>query len=379
MAVTNRRWARWGAAIAVVALLALAWTRRSYVEAGSLLARFADPGAQGFVASIVRHPIATAPVEIPADANAPAVPAIIYAPTGHVHAPGIVIVHGVHRLGLREPRLVHFARTIAETGYTVITPQVDELAQFHLEPTSIQTIGRAAHFLKARLGTARVGLMGLSFAGGLSVMAAADPAFASDIGFVVSVGGHHDLERVLRFLVTDEIPLPDGSIQTRQAHDYGTIILVYHDASFFFPAEDVETAKEALKLWLWEDFDQARVKAGEMSPAGRETIGLFFDRKTAGLKKLLLETIERRRPRLPDVSPHGIAARVKVPMFFLHGEADSVIPASESLWLAGEAAGSEVLVSRAISHVELEGTPGWREKFALVRFMAHVLGEADRY
>jgi hypothetical protein len=61
------------------------------------------------------------------------------------------------------------------------------------------------------------------------------------------------------------------------------------------------------------------------------------------------------------------------------GEADSVIPASESLWLAREAAGSEVLVSRAISHVALEGKPDWRENFALVRFMAHVLREADRY
>ena len=43
----------------------------------------------------------------------------------------------------------------------------------------------------------------MSFAGGLSLLAAADPRFAEDVGFVVAVGAHHDLARVSRFFATD--------------------------------------------------------------------------------------------------------------------------------------------------------------------------------
>jgi len=64
---------------------------------------------------------------------------------------------------------------------------------------SIATLGAAAHELRGRSQGRRVGMMGMSFAGGLALVAAADPTYAEDIGFVVSVGGHDDLGRVLRF------------------------------------------------------------------------------------------------------------------------------------------------------------------------------------
>ena len=69
------------------------------------------------------------------------------------------------------------------------------------------------------------------------------------------------------------------------------------------------------------------------------------------------------------------------PVFLLHGAGDTVIPASETLWLARDVPAGlarDVLVSPAIQHVELEGEPSAMDKWALVHFMADVLAEADR-
>src|SRR6185369_6584439 len=115
----------------------------------------------------------------------------------------------------------------------------------------------------------RVGVMGMSFAGGLSLLAAADPRFASDIGFVVAIGAHDDLERVLRFFATNEIAQPDGTTVKLEAHEYGALVMIYGNAERFFPAADVPAAREALRLRLWEQPDAAREKAKELGPASR--------------------------------------------------------------------------------------------------------------
>ena len=54
----------------------------------------------------------------------------------------------------------------------------------------------------------RVGMIGISFAGGLSIVAAGRPAIRDKVAYVVSFGGHGDLGRVLHYLATGEGPSP---------------------------------------------------------------------------------------------------------------------------------------------------------------------------
>src|SRR5262249_28155246 len=150
-----------------------------------------------------------------------------YLPQGAADAPGIVLAHGVHHLGIDEPRLVRFARTIAKAGVVVLTPDIQELRDYHVDPRSIDTIGFAARALKDEVHRPNVGLMGMSFAGGLSLLAAADPRFSGDIGYVVAVGAHDDLERVSRFFATGHIEDPDGHPSPLAPHEYGPLVLVY--------------------------------------------------------------------------------------------------------------------------------------------------------
>jgi len=130
----------------------------------------------------------------------------LYRTAGSVPGPGLVIAHGVSYRGIDEPRLVPFAREIARTGRVVLTPELADLTDYRITGSSVGVITDSIRWLSARPEVSRpkVGLLGLSFAGGLSLVVAEDPEAARYLEYVTSVGGHDDLERVLRFLVSDE-------------------------------------------------------------------------------------------------------------------------------------------------------------------------------
>jgi dienelactone hydrolase len=307
----------------------------------------------------------------------------IYDPAGG-RAPGeglgLVMVHGVHRLGMDEPRLVRFARSIASTGIVVLTPDVRELADYTVDEKSVGTIGAATTTLRSRLpGRPTVGVMGLSFAGGLALLAAADPRFSPDIGYVVSIGAHDDLARVSRFFATGRIEEADGSILTMKPHEYGPLVLVYAHAEDFFPEDDLPVAREALRLWLWEEREGARKKEDGLSAPSKAKLDLLFDGKIDTVAPELLRDVDAREAAMRALSPHDRLGAVHVPVFLLHGASDNVIPSTETLWLAKDLPADTprtVLVSRLIGHVEVEGKAQLEERWAAVHFLAAVLAEA---
>jgi pimeloyl-ACP methyl ester carboxylesterase len=78
------------------------------------------------------------------------------------------------------------------------------------------------------------------------------------------------------------------------------------------------------------------------------------------------------------VAPPARLASLRVPVFLLHGSGDTVIPPSETGWLAREVPKDQlrdVLVSPSIVHIELTGKPTWHDQWSLIHFLADVLGE----
>jgi pimeloyl-ACP methyl ester carboxylesterase len=368
------RW-QWvaGALAAVVALLATpAWT---HARAAGLMTRFAYDQKTG-VGAVGLHEVVVEPASF--DVGGVAVPARVFTPKGVEHPPGIVLLHGVHHLGIEEPRLQKFARALASAGITVFTPQVAELADYRVDPRSLETIGAAVEAFAKRT-QAKVGLMGLSFAGGLALVAASDGRWLSSLSFVVAVGAHDDLERVSRFFATDELELPDGSKKTFAAHEYGLLVLARNHVADLFDEPDRYRASEALRLWLWDEHEKAPQEALEVSAAGRDTLGLLFTHQLRPLRPKLLELIAKDRWAMAQVSPSAHLHALKVPALLLHGAGDNVIPASETLWLEHDVPKgmlAAALVSPALQHVELEGQPGWVDQWALVHFVAQLLAEA---
>ncbi len=365
--------------IALIALLLLGCLAigpgARHARAASLLLQFSSPPGSARTAGLDR---AIDEASFTLDAPSGPTRAKLYLPHDVAHPPGVVLIPGVHHLGVDEPRLRRFAQAIATSGVAVMTPELKELTEYRIEAASIGTIGAAAHDLARRLHRQRVGVMGMSFAGGLSLLAAADPDPKSAIGFVVAVGAHDDLSRVARFFATDTIEEPNGAVVHMKAHEYGMLVLVHAHVEDFFPAEDAEVARETLKLWLWEDRDAARQREKALSAKGRTEMDRLLAGRDADAAREVLASVDRHAEAMKDVSPHGHLGAIHVPVYLLHGAGDSVIPPAETEWLASEVPPAwlrSALVSPAIQHVELQGEPTFSERFALVHFMAGILAE----
>jgi len=374
----RRRSIRGVALVVLVVLLALfVQSAERHVRAASLLLRFADPDARGFLPTYRKHRVNEKPTEV--ETARGTVRARMYAPEGVTNAPGLVLVHGVHRLSIDEPRLVKFARALASAGTVVLTPEVKEIADYRIDPLSIETIGAAAHTLRGHLQGRRVGLMGMSFAGGLGLLAASNPAFADDIGFVLAIGAHHDIHRVLEFFKTNHIQWPDGHDEPLPAHPYGALVLLYSYVERLVPEKDVPAAREAIKFWLWEQHDESKKRLAELSPQSRTTVESLLDGK-ADLPKLI-DDVTRDGKGGDAISPKGHLSGLKAPVFLLHGAADNVIPAAETAWIATEVPPhllAQSLVTPAVVHVELAGQPSAKQQWEVVHFMAGVLDAAER-
>lgn len=363
------------AAVVVLALAGPAWT---HLRAAAVLLRVQSPQHPGALANLIAHPIEEVLTEIPTPSGP--IRARLYIPTDDKendrrHAPGIVLVHGVHHLGIDEPRLVAFARALSSSGIRVLTPELLSLADYQVDRASIDLIGYSARALSATVGQ-KVGVLGLSFSGGLSLLAAADPRFRPYIRFVVSVGAHDDLQRVSQFLISNTIERPDGSTLHMTAHEYGALVLIYAHVSDFFPPADVPVARDALRLLLWEKADESRKRSELLSPASRQKMELLYSGHVEALAGEIREAIARHQAEMAPVSPHGNLGALQVPTLLLHGTTDNVIPASELLWLQRDvpaAALKSALISPAIGHVELEREPSPADQWKLVHFMAQIL------
>jgi len=362
-----------------IVLLAIAFGfLRFDLASYALLTHFTNPQATGPLLRLATHEVTMDEVTIPT-ADGP-LPARLYLPKGVDHPRGMVAVHGIHHLGMDEPRLVGFVRATAGSGLAVLTPQMGTLADYRVDAASIADIGESAGWLEQRLGTGPVTVAGISFAGGLSLLAATDPKYAAHMRALVLMGAYDDLARVSRFLATSQEELPDGRTIPYAAHDYGASVFVYAHLNQFFPAGDLAVAHDALREWLWEEPDKAKPLIEKLSPASQATMDALLARRIDEVRPQILNAIHTDEVELAALSPRGHLANLRVPVYILHGAEDNVIPPGESLWLAKDLPHGvvrDVLITGAFSHVDpAKGASPW-EELKLVHFIGGVLRVAN--
>lgn len=292
----------------------------------------------------------------------------------------LILVHGVQYKGIAEPRLMRFARALSSEGVLVITPELPELADYRIDARSIDRIGLVARTLAARVGHP-VGVLGTSFAGGLSVMAAARDEYRDAIRFVFSLGGHEDVDRVSRYLATGNAEGPFAEPAGVPPHDYGMLVLLHSHAPRFFPPRSVVAAEEAITAWLHDDREVARGHLARLDdePLRERLSDLMEHGRRGAWEATVLADLDAHRDESRSVSPSAVLPRLRCPVYLLHGTGDSVIPAVETLHFAEDAPRqvARALVSPAIVHVEVGKGPNRLDQLELVDFLADVLFAAE--
>jgi pimeloyl-ACP methyl ester carboxylesterase len=358
-------------------------TADRYARATGVLTRLTS-GEQASGLAAYRHHV----VDMYADMTIPppgddslGVPAKRYVPRGVTKPPVVILLHGVQFLGIEEPRMIAFAKAIAASGVEVVTPLLPRIARFQVSALEVELIGSTARLLHQQRGKP-AGVVGMSFSGGLALVAATDPRYAKHISFVAAVGAHHDMERTARFFATGEAPRPDGSTLRRTPHEYGALVLIASAPADFFPAQDVPAAARVLNTLLQtESIDAARPESKALSPAALVIMNRIFVRDRKYFRDALLASIARRQPEMQAVSPRGKLHLIRVPVVLIHGTGDDIIPPSETEWLAREVPPQyleESLITPLLSHVDVNSRVTAADRAKVVHAMAEILQEAER-
>ncbi|MFA5909496.1 MAG: hypothetical protein WC815_12015 [Vicinamibacterales bacterium] len=394
------------AAIVIALVVALGALTLPYLDALGFIIRAADiPGAPATVAgwrasAFAREPLFSVPT------RAGDVPARFYRPAGRVRRT-VLLMPGVHRDGINESRLVGLAEDLAATGFGVLTIAAPDLQKFKITPQVTDVIEDAVIWASGQPQYApdgKVGLLGISFSGGLSVVAAGRTSIRDRIAFVMSFGGHGDLARVMHYLCSGEV-LGDlerakhssavagaGHVTVHPPHDYGVAVVLLSLADRVVPADQVAALSRGIDGFLLASslaitdppaaikvFDEMKAYAATLPEPSRTLMTYVNDRAVDKLGPILLPIADalKDHPAMPTLSAER-AVPPLAPVYLLHGVDDNVIPSVETVLLAEHLQGKvEVhgLLSGLITHAEVDRTASLTEVWRLAQFWRGIMNQ----
>jgi dienelactone hydrolase len=387
------------ALVAVLAVVAL-----PYVDALAFIARAASmPGAAQTLAEWRAEPFSVDPVQQIATRHG-TIDVQLYRPADGESRRAVTLVPGVHMDGIREARLVGMAGDLAASGFTVLTVASPDLQRFRITPESTDIIEDAARWLAAGAGGAvapagdgKVGMLGISFSGGLSIVAAGRPELRDKVSYVMSFGGHGDLQRVMRYLASGSAPAmpPLGDaidevagaehVTIRPPHDYGVAVVLLGVADQLVPLDQVEPLRQGILTFLAAssldtvdksraeiEFERARHAASQLPEPSRTLLTHVNDRAVDRLGPILTPVIAAlaERGEHASLSPERAPAPA-APVYLLHGAEDNVIPSVETVLLTGylrDRTEVHAVLSGLITHAEVDRSAATIEVWRLVGF-----------
>jgi pimeloyl-ACP methyl ester carboxylesterase len=376
----------WAIVTVVIASAALAIIIAPYTRSAAFIADLA--GVDGWWRRLLltrTYTVAVQDLSIPTRHGS--VSARLYEPRA---APlgSLIVFPGVHAGGVDEPRLLMFAKRLAASGARVVTVPLPDLRVYRITAASTDVIEDTVQWMTTQPRLAperRVGVVGVSFAGGLALVAAGRPTLRNKLTLVVSLGGHADLPRVMTYLCTGR--LPDGT--PRPPHDYGVVVVLLASLPKLVPTPQVPALEHAILTFLdassYAEIEperathllgETRRQADALPEPARTIMTEVMARDARAVGARILPFVEELggAPALSPVrSPPTMA-----PVFLLHGQDDNVIPSSETPFAAAylESHGNvrvRWLLTPLITHADLSSSPSFADTWRLVQFWTRML------
>jgi hypothetical protein len=332
------------------------------------------------------------------------IPARLYEPDGAVRRT-VLLMPGVHRDGINESRLVGLAEDLAATGYRVVTVAAPDLQKFKITPQVTDVIEDAIKWASEQpqfRTDGKIGVLGISFTGGLSIVAAGRDSVRDRIAFVMSFGGHGNLARALHYLTAGEVLGDLESAKHSSAvtgaehvgvhppHDYGLAVVLLNLADRVVPADQVAALSKGIDGFLLASslavtdppksvpvFEEMKRYQETLPEPSRTYMQYVNDRAVDKLGPILLPIADglKDHPGMAALSAE-LAPPPSAPIFLLHGVDDNVIPSVETVLLAEHLEGkADVtgLLSGLITHAEVNRTPAAIEVWRLARFWREIM------
>ncbi len=232
--------------------------------------------------------------------------------------PGIVLVLGARPAAPDDPRIERLVDSLARLGFAVLLPLSRDLDEGRVLPREADRLVGAWQRLAAepRVADDRVGYLGLSAGGSLSLVAASDAAIAEEVNFVVAIGPYYDAGELVAETSSRAFVTPDGDLED------------------WSPRRITREVIEETLLSTLPPEERAALEAGNEPPTdGSAAVARLLAGTDHATARAILDDLgDEQRAAIEGISPRFALDGLRADLYLLHDRADRFVP-----WPASEA------------------------------------------
>ena len=225
---------------------------------------------------------------------------------------------------------------MARAGFAVLVPDFIGLKSFRVRRDSVDEAAAAFDHLAEKAPGVRPGdsgILGISFGGGIGLLAAADAGIRERVAYVVSFGGYYDLSSVIRYYTTGRYAYgPERGIGNPVP--WARWHLILKNLDFLEDSADRRAFDALARRKLRDETADVSGWAERLSPRGRALYAVLAEKDFSRFPPLYAKVSPRVRDLLRALSLPEKIRDVKAEMILSHGVPDPLIPHTETLRLA---------------------------------------------
>jgi pimeloyl-ACP methyl ester carboxylesterase len=258
-------------------------------------------------------------------------------------SPVIVFVPGAAPGGRSDSRVVQAAAALARAGRRVFVPEL----HLYRRTFNYEDVERLVTAIVELSAGAQVGVLGFSYGGSFSLLAAQDERTRNRLAYVATFGAYFDLLHVIQGVTTGSTLLDGSEVnfptlpEAREILTSATMRLA--------SGEGVTELARGLGL---EDASELPTDLEPVQDLLANEDPLRTDELAAKLPPLFRTTLER-------FSPSTAIERLEAPLFILQSKKDAATPWTEAVLLDRAVERSRLVLLNHFSHVDPPGLLGW--------------------
>ena len=239
----------------------------------------------------------------------------------------VILMLGARPVDQDDPLVARFADGLSRLGVMVMVPASDGLSAGRITPDEIDLLVQELMILRARpdVDSARVGFIGLSVGGSLSLLAAADERIRESVAFVNAFGAYFDARDLFVALASRSLAYA-GEASEWEPAPLAREVMIENILLSLASEQEQECVRAAV------DGGEGGVacEADRLSQPVRIALALLDHPETAQARDYVDTLAAMSANRLEAISPRRVVHQIKANVLVMHDVHDRYIPYTES-------------------------------------------------
>ena len=273
----------------------------------------------------------------------------------------VILYPGASPHAEKHPKMEMLGISLANNGYKVFIPRIPPLKKLDISTINVNWFVCFYNWVinVCKHESHSIAMVGVSYGGGLMLKAILQLEKEDKSPHVLmTYGTYADAKSTLNFLLTGEI-INDGKKYKIQPHEWGLIVIFKNYLTNLDLNWDAMGIKKVLDFQIEEKFDDRDKLINKLPSFQKQLATSIINGEVTGeAMSLSKEILQNETKLLKELSPKFWCHEIQKKIFIFHGANDSMVPFTESKYLADHMPNSELLISYIYEHKEISTNRG---------------------